>query len=80
MNNLKVKVIKIKLIFFLFIKVINCNKVIVKMNTAILKLIINYFKILLVKSYINEDNITFNKLYVNFNSFNIINKIYVNSL
>ena len=80
MNDLKVKMIKIKIIFFLFVKIINYNKVIIKTNAAILKLIINYFKILLIKLYINEDDITFNELRVNFNSFNIINKICVNSL
>ena len=80
MNNLKIRIIKIKLIFFLFVKIINYNKTVIKMNAAILKLIINYFKIFLIKSYINKNNITFNELHVNFNSFNIINKIYVNSL
>ena len=74
------KMIEIKLIFFLFIKIINYNKAVAETSAAILKFIINYFKILLIKSYINEDDITFNELRVNFNSFNIINKICVNSL
>ena len=72
--------IKIELIFFLFVKTTDCNKVIAETSAAILKLIINYFKIFSVKSYINEDDITLNKLRADFDSFNIINKIYINSL
>ena len=79
-NNLRVKIIKIKLIFFLFVKITDYNKVIAETSAAILKLIADYFKIFLIKLYINEDDITFNKLRVNFNSFNIINEICVNSL
>ena len=40
----------------------------------------DYFRIFLVKSYINEDDIAFNKLRADFNSFNITDKICVNSL
>ena len=74
------KVIEIKLIFFLFIKIINYNKAVAEMSAAILKLVTDCFKILLIKLYINEDNITFNELRADLNSFNIINKIYINSL
>ena len=80
MNNLKVRIIEIKLIFFLFIKAINYNKAVAETNAAILKLITDYFKIFLIKLYINEDDIAFNKFRVNFDFFNIINKICVNSL
>ena len=59
---------------------INCNKIIAETSAAILKLFINYFKISLIKSYINENDITFNKFRADFNSFNITDKIYVNLL
>ena len=80
MNDFKVRIIKIKFIFFLFVKIINYNKAVTEMSAAILKLIINYFKIFLIKSYINKNDIAFNKLRVNSDSFNIINKNYINSL
>ena len=80
MNNLRVRTIEIELIFFLFIKITDCNKVIAETNAATLKLVTNYFKILSVKSYINEDDITLNELRVNSDSFNITDKICVNSL
>ena len=80
MNDLRVKVIKIKLIFFLFVEITDCNKVVAETNAAILKLIINYFRIFSVKSYIDEDDIVLNKLRADSDSFNIINKICVNSL
>ena len=80
MNNLRVKMIKIKLIFFLFVKIINYNKVVAETSAATLKLIVNYFKIFSVKSYTDEDDIALNELYADFNSFNITDKIYVNSL
>ena len=53
-------VIEIKLIFFIFVKVINCNEVITEINVTVLKLVVNYFKIFLIESYINEDDIAFN--------------------
>ena len=74
------KVIKIKLIFFLFVKIINYNKAVTETSAAILKLIINYFKIFLIKLYTDKNDITFNKLRADFNFFNITDKIYVNSL
>ena len=80
MNDLKVKVIEIKLIFFLFVKIINCNKAVAETNAAILKLIADYFRIFSVKSYINEDNIALNELRADSDSFNITDKICVNSL
>ena len=79
-NDLRVRIIKIKLIFFLFVKITDCNKVVAETNAAILKLIINYFKISLIKSYINEDDIALNELHANSDSFNITDKIYVNLL
>ena len=72
--------IKIKLIFFLFVKTINYNKVVAETNAAILKLITDYFKISSVKSYTDEDDIALNELRADSDFFNIINKIYVNSL
>ena len=72
--------IKIKLIFFLFVEITDCNKVIAETSAAILKLIINYFKILLIKFYINENDIALNKLRADSDFFNITDKIYVNSL
>ena len=72
--------IKIELIFFLFVKIIDCNKVVAETSAAALKLVADCFKIFLVKLYINEDDITLNKLRADFNSFNITDKIYVNSL
>ena len=80
MNNLRMKIIKIKLIFFLFVKITDYNKAVAKTNAAILKLVADYFKIFLIKLYINEDDITFNEFHADFNSFNITDKIYVNSL
>ena len=80
MNDLRIRMIKIKLIFFLFVKIIDCNKIIAETSAAILKLITDCFKIFSVKSYINEDDIALNELRADFNFFNITNKICVNSL
>ena len=79
-NDLKVRMIEIELIFFLFVKITDYNKVIAETSAATLKLVADYFKIFLIKLYINEDDITLNKLRADFNSFNITDKIYVNSL
>ena len=59
-NDLKVNVIKIEFIFFIFIKIINCNEIITETDVTVLKLIADYLKIFSVKSYINEDDIAFN--------------------
>ena len=79
-NNLKMRIIKIKFIFFLFVKITDYNKIIAETSAAILKFITDYFKIFLIKLYTDENNIILNKFRVNFNFFNIINKICVNLL
>ena len=59
-NDLRMSVIKVELIFFIFVKVINCNEVIAETDVAVLKLVADCLRIFSVESYTDEDDIAFN--------------------
>ena len=79
-NDLRVNVIEVELIFFLFVEITDCNEVVAETDAAILKLVADCLRIFSVESYTDEDDIALNELRADFNSFNITDEICVNSL